>query len=149
MKTISALSIDCNMSHQQILMLINKWTIDKNYNTNLFTSKYDAIVPNQTFSVLPLYEAKYSKNTMIVWDMLSLQLCVDFPNINKIIYIQSDQIPWMTNPNNLYNIWSKVFDNPRVSVISMHKQIADIFRLTWNKGTFVESLDSEIIHEYL
>lgn len=149
MKTISAISIECNSAHTSLLMLINKWTTEKGYNTNIFTSKNDAIVPDQKFAILPIYEAKYSDHVMICWDILSLQLCLDFPRIEKIIYLQNDQIPWMQQNNIEYKLWSNIFDDPRLAVVSTDEEIINIFRLTWNKGIFIESLDSEKFHELL
>lgn len=149
MKNISVLSIECNDIHRPMLMMINKWTIEKNYNTSLFTSKYDAVLPNQSFSVLPIHESKYVKDTMLVWDTLSLQLCIDFPNLKKIIYLQNNNIPWMNHPNISYDTWSRMFDNPKIQIISPYEEVVNIFKLTWNKGTLVVSLDSEQIYEHI
>jgi hypothetical protein len=151
MKNISALNIVTQVGFDEALIkLFNDLHYkDRSLNLSLFTSSYGINIQNKKFSVLPLYEAKYHKSSFFVWNLLSLELVLEFPNTQKIIYYQNQEIPWADNKNIPYLAWSNIFDNDKVTVITDDPIVNEIFTLTWKPPVFIDNLDSEKLYEIL
>jgi hypothetical protein len=151
MKNISALNIVTQVGIDEpiIKLFASLALIDKSLNLSLFTSAYNLNIQNKRFSVLPIYEAKYHKSCFFVWDLLSLELVLEFPNTQKIVYYQNQNIPWADNKNIPYFAWANIFDNDRVTVITDDPIVNEIFSLTWKSPVFINEMDSEKLYEIL
>ena len=101
---------------------------------------------NKRFSVLPIYEAKYQYGNFFVWDILSLELCISFPNVNKIFYFQNNNIPWIKAFNINYQDWSQLFDNPKVDIITDDMTTKELFDLAWKQIRTID-ITSEALYE--
>lgn len=150
-KQILALTIAADTDHDNnIVSILNEMIgTDPALNLKLFTTKYDLLIPTKTFCVLPIYEAKYSRGTMVVWDLLSLELVLDFPNLDSVVYLQDATIPWVGNTSVPYSNWANFFDNPKTKVITDNPDIAEIFALTWHRPTLLENINPESLYENL
>jgi hypothetical protein len=148
---ISAISITINPGHDELML---KWldslsSINKSLNLSVFSSSYNVNQPLKKFTVLPLYEAKYHTGTAFVWDLLSLELILDFPNIHKIVYYQNNNLPWLQNRYIGYAAWAKIFDNDRVSIMVDNPTIQQIFKLTWKEPHLINEMTPEKLYEVL
>ena len=151
MKNISALNIVTQPGiDEEPLSLFNKICyINRSLNLSLFTSSYNMAIQNKTFSILPLYEAKYHKSSFFVWNLLSLELVLEFPNTEKIVYYQNQNIPWSENKTIPYIAWANLFDNNKVTVVTDDPVVNEIFTLTWKQPIFINDLDAEKLYEIL
>jgi hypothetical protein len=151
MTQISALCIHAHTEiDNDILSVFSSISdIDKSANLKLFTVLYDLNISPKNFSVLPIYESKYSYNDILVWDLLSLELVIDFPNIKRVFYIQDNNIPWYMNNTVPYSTWSRLFGNDKVTIISTNKTISDIFNLTYKECKLLETISAEKLYEIL
>jgi len=147
-KQILALSISAGTEQDlNIISMLNETiAADPAANLKLFTTKYDLLIPNKRFCVLPIYEAKYSHGTIVVWDLLSLELVLDFPNLDSIIYLQDSNLPWSNSHNIEYSVWSKFFDNPKIKIITDSPEVSEILSLTWKKPTLLENINPESLY---
>jgi hypothetical protein len=136
-KQISALTIKAQSQEDyDIIKTINGLnSLDSSINTKLFTLSFDLLIPNKKLSILPIFEARYNYGSIITWDLLSLELVKNFPNVSNIIYIQGDSIPWL-NANIPYSNWSELFENNKIHVVTKNKEIKEIFSLTWNTRVY-------------
>lgn len=151
MNNIGFIKTSINTQYDQnIIELIHPLkTIDSSVNINIFSINYDLNATNKTFTVLPVYECKYFFGNLVVWDPVTLDLVLNFPNIRKIVYIHDNSIPWRINPNVSYKTWEKLFDNTKTQILITDKYIADIFRLTWGTGQFIETINPQVLYEKL
>jgi len=147
-KQILALTISADTEHDQnILSIINEMTLtDPSVNIKLFTTQYDLSITTKAFCVLPIYEAKYSRGVMIVWDLLSLELVLDFPNLDGIVYLQDSNIPWEKNTSISYEKWAYLFDNPKVNIVTDNALVAEAFTLTWKRPILIENISPESLY---
>ena len=147
-KQILALTISADTEHDHnILSIMNEMTLtDPSVNIKLFTTQYDLLMSTKAFCVLPIYEAKYSRGVMVVWDLLSLELVLDFPNLESIVYLQDSNIPWDQNTSIDYNKWAYLFDNPKVKIITDNNSVAEVFALTWKRPTLIENISPEVLY---
>jgi len=139
-KKLSALSIQPKTEYDAAMI---SWfnslaTIDSTINLKLFCSSFDILNSEKKFAVLPIYEAKYEYGNFFVWDILSLELAIDFPNINKIYYFQNNNLPWTKAFNISYNDWANLYDNEKVHIITNDTNVQEIFSLTWKHIDTVE-----------
>lgn len=150
-KQISALSITTTSKYDELIIsLINSLSnIDNSLDIKLFTTNHNILVQNKKYSILPIFEAKYSKNPIIVWDLLSLELVLEFPNLLSIIYIQDKNIPWLKNRSIPYSVWNNFFNNNKVKVVCSHPMIAEIFEMTWKKPILLNPITTESFYEIL
>jgi hypothetical protein len=137
-----------NSYDQKIIMLLNDLLQNyKDVNGNIYTTSMNILIPDKKFGILPIYEAKYFYGKAIVWDLITLDLALGFPNLSEVIYIHNNTIPWRDNTNISYKAWEKLFTNPKLKILISEKNIYDIFKLTWNTGDFIESINTKVIYE--
>lgn len=133
---------------QSIISIINNMLgLYEDINADVYTTTINFSVDNKKFGILPIYEAKYFKGKAVIWDLLTLDLVHGFPNISEIIYIHNNTVPWRDNTSISYKMWSKLFLNSRLKILISDKNIHEIFKLTWNIGTMVESIEEKVIYE--
>lgn len=151
MKNIAALSITTlpGFDEQFIALLDSLYNLDAPVNVNLFTSAYNIHKTYKNFTILPLHEGKYHTGTFIVWNLLSLELALDFPNAQRIIYYQNNEIPWAKNKQVPYMAWARLFDNPHIDIIVNDPTTYDILRFTWKEPIFLEQINAETLYEIL
>ena len=147
-KQLSALSIHPQSEYDGAMLswFNSLYNIDPNINLKLFSSCCDILNINKRFSVLPIYEAKYQYGNFFVWDILSLELCISFPNVNKIFYFQNNNIPWIKAFNINYQYWSQLFDNPKVDIITDDMTTKELFDLAWKQIRTID-ITSEALYE--
>lgn len=151
MKNIGLIKISTNTNDDfsMLNLATNLYTENDDINISLFTTLFDNDAYGKRISILPIHEAKYFVGTAIVWDLITLDLVTGFPNLKKILYIHNNSIPWRENPNSLYSVWQKLFENKRIETIITNNNIYDIFRLTWDTGTLIPELNSKVLYEKL
>lgn len=133
---------------QNILVLINDMLkINKHMNANVYTTAMNMTIPNKKFGILPIYEGKYFQGKAIVWDLISLNLVYGFPNISEIIYLHNNTIPWRDSPNIGYKVWDNLFINSKLKMIITDPNIYEIFKLTWDSGIYIETMDTKTLYE--
>jgi hypothetical protein len=147
-KQLSALNIHPRSEYDSAMI---SWfnslrDMDKNINLKLFCSSFDVLHSDKKFPILPIHEAKYQHGNFFVWDILSLELAIDFPNINKIYYFQNDNLPWTKAFNINYTDWANLYDNQKVDIITNNTNVKEIFELTWKKINLVE-VTTESLYE--
>ena len=118
-------------------------------NLRMFTFGYNTENILKNFPVLPIHEAKYCYDTLITWDVLSIDLAINFPNIKHIFYIHNDNVAWTKNYNINYELWEKIFDNPKIDVITCNKDVDTLLQLTWKKPLYIEALTPENIYNVI
>jgi len=123
--------------------------IDDSINLNLFTTMCNIPLGIANLNVLPIHEAKYFYGNMIVWSMLDLELCINFPNLSNLIMINNDTIPWTSDQTTPYSIWRNIFTNKKIHVFIKDPNIAEIFKLTWNLGELVNYKNAGELYEKL
>lgn len=123
--------------------------LDDLININIFSSN-NTISLNTNCSILPLYEAKYIYDHIFTWDLLSLELVKDFPNPYSIWYLQLDELPWINHGYMPYQDWEKLFDNPKINIITNNEDTKKIIDSTWNnKAIFIDQLNLKVLYELL
>ena len=151
MTNISALNIVTQSGLDEPLLRVfnDLFYVNRSVNLSLFTSSYGLNFPNKRFSVLPLYEAKYHKSAFFTWNLLSLDLLLEFPNTQNIVYYQNKEITWSQNKNIPYSAWAKIFDTNRVTVVTDDPMVNEIFTLTWKPPVFINEFNAEKLYETL
>lgn len=123
-------------------------TFDSLINIRLFASNNNILLDNNLYTILPIQESKYIYDSVFVWDLLSLELVLDFPNLNQIYYLQLDPAPWIDHYYMPYKTWKNIFDNPKVTVITNNEDTQKIISSTWNNKTkYLEGLNLKVIYE--
>ena len=95
---------------------------------------------------LPIFhinEMKYFFGSILVFDIASLILTRDFPNLHKRIYYAFD-LPWTENPTSKYTDWHGIFCQNNLEIVCQNKNIYDIYEICWKKPL---SITSEINYE--
>jgi hypothetical protein len=125
-------------------------TLDTSINIKIFSTNNH--IPSQSthYTILPIYEAKYAYDIALVWDLLSLELVLGFPNLQKILYFQLDELPWVGHGYMPYSSWNTFFNNDKITVITDDIIKQDMFRSTWNDKTInINKLNLKELYEIL
>lgn len=116
----------------------------------LYTNMYEINKLNKNFSIVATQYAKYSKGIMFCWDILSVDLALQFPGPSTILFYMSE-LYWMENPNNHYKMWSKVFNSKKVNILVNNQDYQDILKLSWQTNSNLVKSSEDIynaISEY-
>lgn len=142
------LSIENNEMFHNLLSSIKSF-IDKNPYKQIcvFNSSSDKV---NTFNVplLHVKQAKFFYGDIIVFDLLSLMLIKNFPNIkNKYFFVNS--IPWENNGFS-FNEWKSLIEQENLSIIAQNQTVYDIFEICWKQPIGIgESFNYETISKLI
>lgn len=94
---------------------------------NAYSEKIDSCrVP-----VMPISHAKFFKGDIFVFDIVSLMMVKDFPNIdNKYYFAQSSD--WVDQYNN-YFLWKSLFLQNKLNIITSNNILYDIYNICWKQ----------------
>lgn len=109
----------------------------------VYTNRYNIKHLNKNFAILPTYMAKYTNEPMLCWDIISVNLVSNFPGPQKIIYLL-EGIIWEKSNTTSYKTWSKIFDNPRINILTINKEHQEILKLTWGRESTLVTTSEEV-----
>ncbi len=122
------LSIDHNRD-KEIISSITQIMNEYDISGKIYCNKYNmALKLPKNLPILPLYHFKYKTDNVFCWDLMSLELLINFSKHNKILFFMH-HIPWLTMPNNQYSLWQNILLDTRVSFVSNQQNICDALNL--------------------
>lgn len=150
-KQIASISIELKSENDKnIVELMNLVALNNDINLKMFTTNCE--IPTKTpkrFSILPIYEAKYYYGSAFVWDLMTLELVVDFPNIDKIFFYQNQNLPWRTFRQNQYSFWEKFYNNDRIEIFTTEKDIYEVLGLIWKSPKLIQEISPQSIGDLI
>lgn len=136
-------TVDDEQSDKSIISSISNISKGNEIVFALYTNRYNIKHLNKNFAVLPTYMAKYANEPMLCWDIISVNLVSNFPGPQKIIYLLEDII-WEKSTTTSYTTWSKIFDNPKINILTTNKDHQEILKLTWCKESALVTTSEEV-----
>jgi hypothetical protein len=142
------LSIENNEMFHNLLSSIKSF-IDHNPYKQIciFNSDSDKV---NTFNIplLHIKQAKFFHGDIIVFDVLSLMLIKNFPNLkNKYFFVNS--IPWEQNGFS-FSEWKSLIEQDNLQIIAQNESIYDIFDICWKKPLGIgENFSYETISKFI
>jgi|694.fasta_scaffold42684_6 hypothetical protein len=134
----------CNYICHTVKEFINH---NKKFNCCIF-NQYCELVDTKNVPLLPMSHARYFDGNLLVLDMASLLLSINFPK-TKNIYFYTNITPWTSSYNN-YNEWQKIFGKKNLKIISNSNHIHDIYNIVWNNSVgVVENMTYETLSKYI
>lgn len=83
--------------------------------------------------ILPITECRFFYGVLTVFDIESLTICKNFPNIKKIYYYMTD-VPWKRNSHiNYFDLRNLYQENTNISVITKTLNLYNIYNNCWSK----------------
>lgn len=141
-KQVSVISIQLN--DQNIIDLVNGIASSGDVDAKIFTTNCSVVTQAQKrLTILPIYEAKYYKGKALVFDLMTLELCCEFPNLEKILYYQNETLPWTVFRQNQYSFWNNFFDNPKIEVFTTNKEVYNVLSLLWKPPKLINNISSQ------
>jgi hypothetical protein len=143
MNTINLFKFNIKEEDKNIILIMNEISQKTDIIFSLYTNTYELTKINKRFAILPTHMAKYSKNTTLCWDMMSIDMVINFPGPRKIVYLLQD-MPWTKNTNIKYSAWNRIFEHNRLNLISTSKEHKEILELTWLKKSVMTENTEEL-----
>lgn len=123
--------------------------INKNPYSNIviFSSTCDKI-STHNIPVLHLTQAKFFNGDLWMFDIMSLVISKNFPNLNRKLLYCND-IPWLQSRNTSYNEWKSLYAQ-NIDFITTNQYLYDIYSICWKIPLdIMESFDNEKIQHIL
>jgi len=113
----------------------------------LFTTNSD-LISNPGLPILHISQSKFFFGNIFIFDINSILLTSDSPNIKTRFFYATD-IPWI-NTNENYNYWISLFNSDNLQIIAQNQQIFDIYNICWKKPIGIsERFDYETINRFI
>lgn len=134
---------------ENILGTIKKISDSNPYNQYVIFNSYSEAINTKNVPILHLNQSKFFFGNMIVFDLISLELIKNFPNIkNKTLF--AIDIPWLSNTAVPYNKWADLLNDPNLSIIAANRYVADAYELFWKKPiTISENFSYEQVQDFI
>jgi len=111
-------------------------------------NSFSQLVTSSAVPILHLSQAKFFYGSIIATDIDSLEMCIDFPNVNKIIFF-AQSIPW-ANELSEYSRWNKLFESDNLEILAQNQYIYDILDICWKTPIGIsERLDYESVSKII
>lgn len=132
----------------ELINLANDYLNKKPYSQVCFFNCISDNISNRTIPVLHLSHAKFFYGNLLVTNIKDLDLCYNFPNLNKILFF-TDCVPWEKDVR-YYRDWEKLFYSTKLEIVAQNQRTYDLFKLCYKEPLIVkERLDYETIQKCL
>lgn len=145
---IIASQLSNNEETLHLVQFAQDYTKNNPYNQICFFNSFCDMVSSPGVPILHLSQAKFFYGNLFVTNIQDAELCLNFPNIYKILFFASS-LPWTEQLKN-YRYWENIFLNNKVNIIANNQKIYDIFKLCYKQPICLsERLSYETIQEYI
>lgn len=115
-----------------ILSTIDKMSKEDPFRQYLVFNSYCESINTHNTPILHLNQSKFFFGDLVVFDIVSLLLTKNFPNIRKKYFYATD-LPWTKSPETSFNEWKMLLCDPQVDIIANNQFIADAYDICWKK----------------
>lgn len=145
---IVQIELSNNESSNNLIDLAKNYHDHNPYNHVCLFNSFCEIIETKNVPILHISQAKFFRGNLLITDIQSLELCISFPNLNKIVFFASD-IPWIEQQKN-YKDWENLFYHNRLEIIAKNRDIYDIYSICYKSPRIIsERLSYEKIEECL
>lgn len=114
-------------THDKIVSTISNFIINRPTSHIVIFNSYSDIVNTKNVPILHISQAKLFSGKVIVFDIESLELALNFINHSDIIYYASN-IPW-ENSIKEFTYWKNLFMAKDIKIVASNNTIYDLFSI--------------------
>lgn len=116
----------------KILSTINNMSKEDPFRQYIVFNSYCELINTHNVPILHLNQSKFFFGDLVLFDVVSLLLAKNFPNINQKYFYATD-LPWTKSPESSFSEWKRLLCDPQVSIIAHNQFIADAYDICWKK----------------
>jgi hypothetical protein len=138
-----------NQTHDNILQTIKQVEDNNIYGQTIIFNSYSERIDPYNLPILHLSQAQFFYGTLVLFDLASILLTQNFPNIEKRL-LYTNSLPWLAANNTLYQEWKSLYMQDNLDFIVDSQATYDIYNTCWKQPLgIVEGFEYEKIKEYL
>ena len=142
------IELDNSIRTSNILTTIGKLSKNLPYNQVCVFNSYSEVIDNHKIPILHIAQCKFFRGQLIVFDLASLLIAQNCPNVTKIILYAKDLL-WKKSGLS-YKDLNNILTNPNIEIITSNQALYDLFEIVWKKPLGVsKDFDYETIQQFI
>lgn len=119
-------------NNNKILSTISSMSKADPFRQYVVFNSYCELINTHNVPILHLNQSKFFFGDLVLFDIPSLLLSKNFPNIRRKFFYTTD-LPWIKFPQHPFNEWKKLLCDPQVDIIANNQFVADAYDICWKK----------------
>ena len=121
------IELDNSIKISNILATTNKISQNSPYNQICIFNSYSELIDNHKIPILHIAQAKFFRGQLIVFDLASLLIAQNCPNVTKIT-LYAQEFLWKKS-GLPYKDLKNLLTNPNIEIIASNQTIYDLFEI--------------------
>lgn len=119
-----------NKIYDSILHTISEFIKARPYQQHMVFNSYSEKINTFNVPILHLQQAQFFYGKLIVFDIPSIILTNNFPNISQRILFTSDT-HWTQSSSSMYQQWRSVYEQDNLDIMVTSPVLRDLYSMCW------------------
>lgn len=115
-----------------ILQTIKDIQQDNPYRQAVIFNSYLEKTETYNIPIFHLSQCQFFKGKLFIFDLPSIILTNNFPNIEERIFYATD-MPWSNSPATAYKEWKSLYNQTNLQVIAQSDELYSMYNTCWKK----------------
>jgi hypothetical protein len=138
-----------NKTYDSILHTVSEFIKHRPYQQHVVFNSYSEKINTFNVPIFHLQQSQFFNGKLILFDMPSVVLSNQFPNISKRILFTSDT-HWTQTDTGMYEQWRSVYEQTNLDIIVTSPILNDLYSMCWKPPiATVEQFNYEELSKYI
>lgn len=143
------IKLDNDPKQDQILQTIKNFEINNPTKQVIIFNSVCNKINTYNLPILHLSQSQFFYGSLVIFDLPSIILSKDFPNLKKRI-LYTDSTPWEKNPHTRYEEWNSLYNQSSLDIVTANERLYNIYNICWKKPLGIaENFNYETFSHYL
>lgn len=126
------IKLDNDPMYDTMLKTIKDFETNNPYNQVVIFNSSCNKIDTYNLPILHLSHAQLFYGTLVIFDLPSIILTKQFPNLTRRI-LYTNSAPWEKNPQSRYNEWDSLYNQNSLDIVTSNEHLYNIYNICWKK----------------
>lgn len=126
------IKIDNDPAYDNILQTIKEFEQNNPYNQVVIFNSSCTKINTYNLPILHLSQAQLFYGSLVIFDLPSIILTKNFPNLTKRI-LYANSAPWETTPQSNHEEWASLYNQTSLDIVTSTQHLYNIYNICWKQ----------------
>lgn len=126
------IKLDNDPIYDSMLQTIAEFEHSRPYNQVVIFNSHCSKINTYNLPILHLSQAQLFYGSLVIFDLPSIILTKNFPNLTKRI-LYANSAPWENNPQSPYKEWDSLYNQSSLDIVTSTQSLYNIYNICWKQ----------------